>query len=78
MPTSARFPGSKQINNFGGCCTFYVDSQKQIMRSVAFLSVIALIGIVVTGTAAVGSGLGSGSGSGLGSGDGKCNYLLSV
>ena len=48
------------------------------MRSVAFLSVVALIGVVITGTAAVGSGSGSGSGSGFGSGDGKCNYLLVV
>lgn len=48
------------------------------MRSVAFLSVVALIGIVITDTAAIGSGSGSGSGSGLGFGDGKWNYLLSL
>ena len=50
------------------------------MRIVTFLSVAAVMGIVITVAAAVGSGLGSGSGSGSGlaSGDGKCNYLLDI
>lgn len=44
------------------------------MRTIALLSVTALVGIVITPLAtvmAVGSGAGSGSGSGSGSGDRK-------